>query len=85
MENIKIVNLKCCGCKTSILQGLERAGLKDLSVDMDTQTVFFSGDREAAKKKLSELGYPEAGSPEAKSLLKKARSFVSCAIGKTKQ
>jgi copper chaperone len=85
MENIKIVNLKCCGCKASIIKGLEDAGLKEVSVDMDAQSVRFTGDRETARKKLSDLGYPEEGSPEAKSLLKKAKSFVSCAIGRTKK
>ena len=54
-------------------------------VDVEKQTVSFEGDRNVMCKKLSAMGYPEQSSDEAKNVLKKARSFLSCAIGKTKQ
>ncbi|PIR13003.1 heavy metal transporter [Candidatus Falkowbacteria bacterium CG11_big_fil_rev_8_21_14_0_20_39_10] len=84
MTTIKVVNIKCGGCEKGIISALEKEGLKNVQVDVSGQEVSFEGDRDRAAKKLTQMGYPEAGSPAAKSLLKKAKSFVSCAIGKTK-
>lgn len=81
---LQVVNVKCGGCQKHIASSLEKEGFKDVDVDLDAQSVTFEGDVEAAKKLLSRLGYPEASSDEAKSLLKKAKSFVSCAIGRMK-
>lgn len=84
MNTIKIVNVKCEGCKNNIVDTLEKNGMLNVSVDLEKQEVSFEGYVQIAKEFLAKMGYPEAGSPEAESLIKKAKSFVSCAIGKMK-
>jgi copper chaperone len=85
MNIIQIVNLKCGGCAKTITSALEKAGMENISVDTIKQEVIFEGEAEQAKKILAGLGYPEKGSPEAESLLKKAQSYVSCARGKMQE
>lgn len=82
MNTIQIVNLKCGGCAKTITEALKKAGMENISVDTIGQKVDFDGDADKARIILSGLGYPEKGSPEAESLLKKAKSYVSCARGK---
>ena len=84
MNTIKIVNVKCGGCEKTITSALNKIGMKNVSVNVENQEVSFEGDAELAKEKLVKIGYPEAGSKAAKSLLKKAQSFASCAMGKVK-
>ncbi len=84
MQILKVVNIKCGGCEQNIIDSLQKMGLKNVSVDVAEQTISFEGDENVAKKQLTKMGYPPADSPEAKSKLKKAKSFVSCLIGKTK-
>lgn len=84
MITIKVVNIKCGGCGKGIVSALEKEGLKNVQVDVSGQEVSFDGDRDRAAKKLIQMGYPAAGSREAKSFLKKAKSYMSCLIGKTK-
>jgi len=84
MNTLQVVNIKCGGCIKSITAALEKKGMKNISVEIENQTVSFEGDPEIAKKSLSKMGYPEVSSEEAKSLLKKGQSLVSCAIGKMK-
>lgn len=84
MNTIKIVNLKCEGCKNTIISTLEKNGILNVNVDIKKQEVSFEGDMQIVKEQLAKIGYPEAGSPEAESLIKKAKSFVSCAMGKMK-
>lgn len=82
MEKIKVVNIKCGGCSNMIVQSLEKAGLTNIFVDVENQTVSFEGDLDVARKTLLKIGYPEVNSKEGKSLLKKAQSYVSCMIGR---
>lgn len=84
MSTLYVSNIKCGGCRKSIINGLGKEGLKNIQVDIENQTVTFEGAVETAKEKLSQMGYPEAGSKEAKSLSKKAKSFISCAVGRMK-
>jgi copper chaperone CopZ len=84
METINVVNIKCGGCEGKITSALEKAGLNNISINIPEQKVSFDGDREIAKGVLSRLGYPEASSPQAKSLYKKSKSYLSCAIGRLK-
>ena len=84
MTTLNVVNLKCGGCEKSVASSLEKLGLTEVSVDATNQTVSFEGDKAKAVKKLATMGYPEASSPQAKSLLKKAKSYTSCMIGKLK-
>ncbi len=85
MQYIEVVNIKCGGCEESIIDALTEAGLSNINVDVANQKVYFEGDQEKAKEILNKMGYPEAGSKQAKSLIKKAKSYISCAIGKTKK
>lgn len=80
---IQVENIKCGGCINSIkkeLLGL--TGITAVNVNKEKETVEIFGtsvDREEAIKKLAEMGYPEKGN---NSLLSKAKSFISCAVGK---
>lgn len=85
MNKIKVVNIKCRGCEVEISSSLEKAGLKNILIDVENQAVSFDGDKEVAKKILNKLGYPEIGSKEAKSFFKKAKSYASCALGRIKK
>ncbi len=82
---VQIQNLKCNGCASTInnkLSGLEN--IKDVSVDVENDSVSFEYDSEdtfeTAKKELHKLGYPLVG--EENKLQSKAKSYVSCAIGR---
>ena len=85
MHIIKVVNLKCGGCETGAKLALEKVGLKKVVIDAQNQKVSFEGDIKIAEKALIRLGYPPADSPAAKSIVKKAKSYVSCLIGKSKK
>ena len=85
MPIIKVVNLKCGGCEQSVKSALAKAGLRNIAVDVARQSVSFDGDEAVAGKILARLGYPAADSPQAKSLTKKAKSYLSCAIGRIKK
>ncbi|AQY21962.1 hypothetical protein AB406_1012 [Riemerella anatipestifer] len=60
---------------------LKMENVETITVDKDTETVTVTGaiDRAFLVDKLSSLGYPEKGN---NTILKKAKSFVSCAIGR---
>ena len=82
---IKIQNLKCHGCANTIITQLTKLeGILGVTVNNDTDevTLNFESDSQlvTVNKKLSELGYPLVG--ENNSLPKKAKSFVSCAVGR---
>jgi copper chaperone CopZ len=82
---IHIQNLKCGGCANTITKGISSIeAVQNVSVNVDENTVTFSYETEAqvneVKNKLKSLGYPEDG--EANTLGAKAKSYVSCAIGK---
>lgn len=82
---IHIQNLKCGGCANTITKGISSIeAVQNVLVNVDESTVTFSYETEAqvneVKNKLKSLGYPEDG--EANTLGAKAKSYVSCAIGK---
>lgn len=83
-QNINIENLKCGGCASTIIKGLSGIdGVKDITVDVENSMVSFSSEEatlNAVKEKLSKLGYPEVG--DKNTVLHKAKSFVSCAVGR---
>lgn len=85
MRTIQIENLKCGGCANTIKKGLLKLdGITDVEINIETSEVQISTDDNeliiAVKEKLSSLGYPEVG--ESNTVLKKAKSFVSCAVGR---
>lgn len=82
---IEIQNLKCGGCAHTVTQAVEKIdGISKVNVDVDTSNVSFEYEQEEqlelVTKKLLSIGYPIAG--EENSLGSKAKSYVSCAIGK---
>ena len=85
---IKVVNVKCGGCANTVQTELEKLWVENIEVcftendSSENRTIKFDWDFDQVKEKLTKLGYPEVGSEEAKSFLKKAKSFVSCAVGK---
>lgn len=86
-HTLTVENIKCGGCAGTITSRLsELAGVSEVEVAVETGSVSFSGDTdivEAVKTRLRELGYPEAGSAEGLDNLKaKAKSYVSCAVGR---
>lgn len=85
---IKIDNLKCGGCATSIemgllaLDGVTRAHVIEQTDEVEVS--YNEGmDLAIIKNKLKKLGYPETGTTEGiEKLATNVRSYVSCAIGK---
>lgn len=85
LTTLEVVNIKCGGCAKSIISALEKIGCTEISVSPDTQVIAFHSSPEKkleAQKILEDLGYPEKNSDAANSLLKKAKSYASCAVGK---
>ena len=83
--SLSIQNLKCGGCANTIITQLSKLeGIDGVEVNNDTNQVSFAYLSEKALEnaadKLSQLGYPIEGA--SNSLPKKAKSFVSCAIGR---
>ncbi len=82
---VEIQNLKCGGCATTILNKLKALKqVRHVFVDTDTSVVSFEYDTEDDLQQvtatLAKLGYPLVN--EKNSLGKKAKSFVSCAMGR---
>ncbi|WNH07688.1 heavy-metal-associated domain-containing protein [Thalassobellus suaedae] len=81
----EIQNFKCNGCATTILNKLTNIdGIDKVSVETEISTVtfFYKNDSNIleAKNLLNKIGYPVVG--ERNALTTKAKSFVSCTIGK---
>ena len=81
-SDFEVENIKCNGCinriKTSLLtiEGVETVA-RSLELEMwSVEGVF---DREKVIAKLNELGYPEKGN---NSIVKKAKSYVNCVVGR---
>ncbi len=90
MNTIQVVNVKCGWCAKTVTSQLEKIWITDIEVwftendSAESRTITFSWDESMVKQKLADLWYPEVWSEQAKSMLKKAKSFVSCAVGKMK-
>ena len=84
---IQVENIKCGGCASTISTKLAALdGVQEVTVDVEKGTVTIDGDenhREAVTAMLLQLGYPESGTAEGIAAAKaKAKSFVSCAVGR---
>lgn len=82
---IKIQNLKCGGCANTITKKLQTIEeISEVKVNVEESTVSLNYTKEETYMEvisaLRTMGYPEEH--EANSLGNKAKSFVSCAIGK---
>ena len=78
-------NLKCTGCASTISSKLTDFDfVHSVLIDVDASTVEVIYEIETnlpiLQEALRKLGYPVVG--EANSLTTKAKSYVSCAIGK---
>jgi copper chaperone CopZ len=87
---LEVSNIRCGGCANTITKALQEAGFEQVSVDLTceprkvTVDVLDEAQLTQVKVILRSLGYPltneERGFSEDTIL--KAKSFVSCAIGK---
>ena len=82
---IFIQNLKCNGCVTTITKKLSHLeNITDIIVAVEESSIAFNYkdnlDLEVVKETLKDSGYPVLG--DENTLGTKAKSFVSCAIGK---
>jgi len=85
--DISVENIKCGGCANTITTRLNALDVIDsCEVDVDRGIISINGDessREEVSQLLLKLGYPESGTAEGlKAATAKAKSFVSCAVGK---
>jgi copper chaperone len=84
---IEVENIKCGGCAGSIVSGLKALeGVSAVQVNVEQGRVTVDGEdalRSMVCEHLKKLGYPEAGSTTGlASARAKAKSFVSCAVGR---
>lgn len=83
--NLYLQNLKCNGCAKTIINKLNTLkGISSVVVNVEESSVSFEylqeSNLESAKTILMQNGYPEVGIEN--SITTKAKSFVSCAVGK---
>ena len=80
-----VENIKCHGCANTISTGIGKfEEVEEVKVNVEASTVelTINGDEEILlkiKEKLARMGYPEAGNNSG---IAKAKSYVSCAIGR---
>ena len=84
---VQVENIKCGGCARSIEKSVPAIpGVTGLSVNVEANEISVEGDpalRAAVLERLARLGYPERGAVAGfDAATAKAKSFVSCAIGK---
>lgn len=84
---IEVENIRCGGCANTISKKLlEDKRVNSVNVDIENQIVTLESADDIQTEMaeiLLKLGYPEKGSVEGIQALKgKAKSVVSCAIGK---
>jgi copper chaperone CopZ len=83
--SLEIQNLKCGGCVNTIIKKVSSIdNVTHLEVDVDNNSLSFHYKNATVlrniKALLSKIGYPVVG--EKNALSTKAKSFVSCAIGR---
>ncbi len=89
-KSLKVANIRCEGCAQSIKNALEGLELSNIEVDLscEPRKVTFETKNEAVVAQVIEilrkLGYPLADEKVGftSSSMLKAKSFVSCAVGK---
>ncbi len=79
-----IQNLKCGGCASTITKKLDALeNVHSVEVNIEESRVTFSGNEDSAAKvrvALDNAGYPL--DEEMNSTIKKAKSYVSCMVGR---
>lgn len=87
-KTFQVSNVKCGGCATTLKEKLfEKFGEIDVDLDKQPREITLDIEEEqieALGKELKKLGYPFTSDVMgfAESTSVKAKSFVSCAIGK---
>ena len=84
-STFEIQNLKCYGCANTITTKLSTLkGIENVVVSNQANTISFNYENDKilarAKALLHTIGYPIVGDKNA--LITKAKSFISCAIGR---
>ena len=84
---LNVENIKCGGCAGTITKKVNAIdGVNTTEVDIEAGIVKVDGEdnlQETILSTLLKLGYPESGTTEGIAAAKaKAKSFVSCAVGK---
>jgi copper chaperone len=83
-STIYIQNLKCGGCAKTILNNLNNIeSVENVTINHENNSISLSHQPEILEKikqTLKNIGYPEEG--ENNNILDKAKSYVSCAVGK---
>jgi len=82
---VTIQNLKCEGCKNALKIKLSKIkGISNVKVNVSKSSVSFDytthNVMEGLRTELRDMGYPITGDPNT--IVSKAKSYVSCAIGK---
>ncbi|SHG74007.1 heavy-metal-associated domain-containing protein [Flagellimonas flava] len=82
---LQVQNLKCGGCANTIADHLNKIeGMESLGIEAETASITLEHQDaellQQVKTKLKTLGYPVVD--EENGMLLKAKSYVSCAIGK---
>jgi copper chaperone len=90
LRSFEVLNIRCGGCANTITSSLNKEGFHSIDVDLSCEprkvTVEITDEAQVAHLRsiLKKLGYPfldeEIGS--AASTVLKAKSIVSCAVGK---
>lgn len=85
-----VENIKCGGCAGTIKKKLmEDERISHVGVNIEQGVVIIDADSDASedwRSSLLNMGYPEKGSAEGIAAAKaKAKSFVSCAVGRVDQ
>ncbi|NOQ31914.1 MAG: heavy metal transporter [Helicobacteraceae bacterium] len=93
IKTFEVLNVKCGGCSSTLTKKLIAEGFKDIEVDLTceprkvTLDVIDEAHEALLKSTLRKLGYPlvddNFGFIDGAEM--KAKSFVSCAIGKFNQ
>jgi len=90
LKTVEVDNIRCSGCANTITKALEKEGFSSINIDLSCEprkvTVELQDGASSAHFRaiLRKLGYPlcdeEISFSNSASL--KAKSFVSCAVGK---
>ena len=81
-SDFEVENIKCSGCMNRIKTSLLTIdGVEAVAINLELEMISVEGtfDRERIIAKLNELGYPEKGN---NSIVKKAKSYVNCVVGR---
>lgn len=77
-----VENIKCGGCANSISTRINKIiGVQKVDVNIEDQAIIVDGDFDELEitSTLASMGYPRIGEND---FIKKAKSYVSCAIGR---